>query len=200
MQIPARFKAEYSNFMSIPRWRRWLWAGVALFGAVYLGWCKWGPQPIKPGQTVAAVTSPKVADMERKTVQPKKLMVFTPKAEAVKKLKLPASQGDDAEEEIFEATDTPATRYGSTTTTFVNMSTGMPRSVVTAKAAPWFQFERGNTVGAEVGIGSRGRYSQGDYQRDILSVKGVVIGARATAISYPTETDLRIGARAEYRW
>lgn len=186
--------------MTAPRWRLWLWAGIATFALAYLAWCKWGPQPAKPGAIIKATTSPKIADMERKAVTPKKLMVFTPKAEAVKKLKLPPDQAGNDDEELFEATEAPPNRYGLTTATFVNITTGKPRTVIVVKKAPLFQFERGNRVGAEYGISSKGRYFQGDYQRDIISVKGVVLGVRGAVISYPSETDATAGVRAEYRW
>lgn len=193
-------QALKTKWLALPRWQLWCTAALAVFALVYLAWCKWGTPPVKPGQTVDAVTSPKVADMERKPVAPAKLMVFTPKAEAVKRLKLPPQEAANEDEEVFEATDAPPTRYGTQTVTFVNMSTGTPRSVVTAKTAPWFRFERGNTAGVECGLGPKGRYFQGDYQRDICSIRGVILAARVSVTSYPTETDWRAGARVEYRW
>lgn len=173
---------------------------LALFFGAYLVWLRFSPAPAKPGAILQAVTSPKIADMEKRAVTPKRLMVFTPKAEAVKKLKLPPEQAGNAQEEVFEATETPATRYGSTAVTFLNLSTGHPRTVIQVKEAPWFRFEQGNTTGVEYGIGSGGRYFQGDYQRDICSIKGVVVQGKVSVTSYPGETTAQAGVRAEYRW
>lgn len=200
MWIPERLKTEYSNFLTAPKWRRYVWLAVALFVAAYLAWCRFGPQPVKPGAMIAVHTSAKVADMERKAVTPKKVMVLTPKKEAVERLNLPPGEAANDDEEIVEATDAPASHYGTTTVTFLNMSTGQPRTVIRVKEAPWFSFERGNTLGVEVGIGSHGRYYQGDYQRDICQVKGVYLSGRGSVMSYASETDWRAGTRLEYRW
>ena len=200
MNLLNRLKAEYSNFISAPKWRRYLWLFLALFGMAYLAWCKWGPQPVKPGSVMAGKTSPRVADLERKTLEPKKLIVFKDKARAVSRLNLPSSEAAEPREEMLESTDAPPSRYGTTTTTFINMSTGMPRSVIQANKAPLFRFERGMELGAEVGMGAKGRYVQGDIQRDVFSVKGVIVGGKAAVTSYPTETDWRVGVRAKYQW
>lgn len=201
MQILQSLK---SKLVSIPRWRLCLYGALFLFAVVYLAWCRWGTKPIKPGQIVAAKTSPKVADMERKVVHPQKLMVVHPKAEAVRRLQLPKEEAANAQEEVFEATDAPASKYGTTTITFANLSTGMPRTVIKAKEAPWFRFERGNEIGVEGGIGTRGKYSQIDYQRDILSVKGVVMSGKASGIYTPDaredKGEFRIGVRVKYQW
>jgi hypothetical protein len=173
---------------------------VVLFVVTYLLWCRFSPPPVRHGQIVAAKTSPKIVDMERKAVTPAKVMVFTPKANAVHKLKLPETEAANDKEEVFEATDAPASRHGTTTTTFINMSSGMPRSVIQVKKSPWFSFERGNRVGIEYGIGSHGNYYQGDYTRDVLQVKGVYVSGHMATTVYRSEADFRVGVRAEYRW
>ena len=200
MQIPERIKAEYSKLLAAPRWKRNTLLAVVAMAAVYLLWCRFGPQPIKPGQTVAAVTAPKIATMAREEITPRRVVVFKDKAEAVKRLNLPKEQAANPQEKLLDATVAPASRYGTTTAVFLNTSTGKPRSTVTANKAPWFAFERGNEIGGEIGVGNRGRYIQGDYQRDLASVKGAIIGIKLGATSYLTETDWQTGVRLKYRW
>ena len=186
------------QFNDIPKSRRYAYFALIAFGVVYLLWLKFGRQPVRPGEIISGQTAAAVKDMDRKVVA-SKLMVFTPKAEAVRKLGLPPEQSINPDEEIIESTDAPPSQYGTTTTTFVNMSTGLPRSVIKAKETPWFSFERGYTLGAEAGIGSKGRYYQGDVQYDLLQIKGLHIGVKGSVTSYPSETDVRGGVRIEYR-
>ena len=200
LPILPRLKAEYSNFLTAPKWRRYLWLFLVLFGMAYLAWCKWGPQPVKPGATIAAQTSPKIADMPRKMITPKKLVVFKDKQAAVEKLGLPPEEGGKKDEELLEGLKIPALKYGGDSAVFINTSTGQTRTTIQANKAPLFRFERGMELGAEVGMGAKGRYVQGDIQRDVFSVKGVIVGGKAAVTSYPTETDWRIGIRAKYQW
>jgi hypothetical protein len=197
VQIPQALK---DRLAAPPRWQLWVAAALIIFAAVYLAWCKWGAKPVRPGQTVAAVAPSSVKDEPKKAITPKQVIVYRDRVKVVEKLGLPAAEGANDEEEVIEATEAPASRYGTQTATFVNVSTGQVRSVVKANSAPWFRFERGNTAGAEIGIGPKGRYFQGDYQRDILSVKGVILAGRVSVTSYPGQTDARAGVRAEYRW
>lgn len=188
---------ESRDTTMIPRWRIYLYAALVVAGLAYLAWSIWGPRPPAPGQTITAQTAPAVAKMPQKVITPRKVVVIADPVRATEKLKIPPPQRN---EEVQTAVVVPQTRYGGTATVFLNSSTGQSRTVIRANESPWFRFERENRAGVEVGIGSHGRYYQADYQRDILSVKGVVVSGRAAVVSYPDETSWSAGVRAEYRW
>lgn len=177
-----------------PRNRLIIYGVVAVAGLAYLAWVKWGAKPMAPGQVVTAPVAKAVADMPTKTVAVPKLQVIKDGVRATEKLKIPPPL---PREEVQTAVAVQPAKYGATATVFVNTSTGQTRTVVKANSAPWFALERGTTFGAEVGIGSHGRYYQTDVQRDVFSIKGVTFAARGEVISYPTETGWTIGVRAE---
>jgi len=175
----------------------WKLAAVAaLLLCGYLAWSWYGARPPKPGAIMPAVESPKIATMPKKTIT-SPVVVVADKTAAAKKLKLPEP---DLHEELQTAIDAPPLKHGGTVAVFLNTSTGQTRSVTIVKPVPWFALERGNILGAEVGIGAAGRYYQGDYQRDIFQIKGVYFSGRAAVTSYQDLTDWRIGFRGEYRW
>lgn len=178
--------------------KRWkLAAVVAVAMAGYVLWCHFAPKPPKPGTIVQATESPKIAAMPRKIVTAK-VAVVVDRSTALKRLGLPVP--DVSTGELLQAVDTPPTQHGSTTVVMLNVSTGRTTATTIIKPAPWFALERGNILGAEVGIGHFGRYYQGDYQRDIFQIKGVYFSGRGAVTSYQDLTDLRVGFRGEYRW
>jgi hypothetical protein len=176
-------------------WKLVVVALVLLAG--YLAWSWYGPKPPKPGSVIQAVESPKTVDMPRKVLIAK-VVVVADRSTALKRLGLPISSVSTGE--LLQAVDTPPTRYGSTTAIMLNVSTGRTTATTIVKPAPWFSLERGNILGAEVGIGAAGRYYQGDYQRDIFQIKGVYFSGRGAVTSYQDLTDWRVGFRGEYRW
>jgi len=192
-RVPERLTSEYNNFLTAPAWRRYLWLAVAVALAGYLLWCRFGTQPIKPGTTVDAPTSPQIAQMARAEIHPQKVVVFADKAAAVKKLGLPPEQAMDPKEALFQSTSTPATRHGSTTTTFLNTSTGRPRSVTTILPAPWFALERTNYAGVGIGMSSSdGVVYQAFLKRDLAQVKGVYLQGEAQVIARPSSIDRKL--------
>ena len=196
--------SKWSAFRQRFGWMVWLIIAAVIFTLIYLAWCRWGPQPAKPGSVIiSAPPAPAIAQMETKTVYVPQLVVVKDKPAAVKKLGLPASEAFNPKEELLTSTAVQAARYGSKVTTFVNISTGKARTDVTINESPWFSFERGNIIGTEAGIGLRGQYYQADYQRDIFQIKGVYVSVKGTALAYPQsvkDSDLRAGVRVDYRW
>jgi len=184
--------------MLLPLLKKW-WklaaVGLVLL-AGYLAWSWYGARPPKPGAVVQAVESPKIATMPRKIITAP-VAVVADKAAAAKKLKIPEP---DLHEELQTAIDAPPLKHGGTVAVFLNTSTGQTRLDIIVKPAPWFALERGNILGAEVGIGAAGRYYQGDYQRDFFQIKGIYFSGRGAVTSYQDLTDYRLGFRGEYRW
>lgn len=177
------------------RWKLALVACLAILG--YLAWSWYGPKPPKPGAIIQAAESSKTVDMPRKIITAK-VQVVADRSTALKRLGLPVP--DVSTGELLQAVDTAPAQYGSTTAIFLNVSTGRTTATTIINPPPWFALERGNILGAEVGIGAAGRYYQGDYQRDIFQVKGVYFSGRGAVTSYQDLTDWRVGFRGEYRW
>ena len=123
------------------------------------------------------------------------------KKKAVERLGLPEDQADDPGEELETATDAPASKYGTTTATFVNVSTGTVRSVIVVKRAPWFSFERGNAIGGSVGISSTdGQIYRGYFRRDVAQIKGVYLQAEVEGVKRPGKPEGVGWVNVEYRW
>lgn len=174
-----------------------MYLGIAAFILIYMAWCRFGTKPLAPGATIQATTAKEVAGMEKKTTVPVRVVVIADRDGAVKRLDIPPEQSPTRHEEIFLAVEVPNMKHGGKATVFLNTSSGEGRTVVQANKSPWFSFERNTVVGVEFGIGSKGRYYQGDVKRDILSVKGVTLATRAAVTSYPAETDWQAGVRME---
>lgn len=180
----------------IPKKRLIIYIVLGISGAIYLAWSIWGPIPPAPGQTITAPTAKVVKDMPQKVITSRVKVIADP-VRATEKLKIDPPQ---QREELQTAVTVPQNRYGATASVFLNQSTGESRTVIRANTAPWFRLERGNTLGAGIGLDSNGRYATVDYQRDILSVKGVVLTGKVGVTSYTDKTDARAEVRAEYRW
>lgn len=180
----------------IPKKHLIIYIVLGISGVIYLVWSIWGPRPPAPGQTITAPTAKVVKDMPQKVITSRVKVIADP-VRAAEKLKIDPPQ---VHEELQTAVVVPQSRYGATSTTFLNTSTGQSRTVIKANESPWFRFERGNTIGAGVGINRDGRYATIDYQRDILSVKGIVLAGKVGVTSYTDKTDARAEVRAEYRW
>lgn len=189
MQLP--------KFPLLNKWQTWAVGAAIIFALVYAGWCKWGAKPPAPGQTVTATEAKVVASMPRKMLENQRVQVIRDGSRATEKLKIDPPQ---PHEEVQTAVTIPQNHYGGTATVFLNTTTGQSRTVIRANTAPWFRFERENRAGVEVGMGREGRYVSADYQRDLCSIKGIILAARVSVASYPNETDYRAGIRAEYRW
>lgn len=176
-------------------------AGASIAGIVlaiaYGCWLKLGATPVKPGQTIPNLPPPKaVKDEPVKTVQVP-VIVYRDRERVITKLGLPPAE---AKEEVQTAAVIPAMKYGGKAAVYLNTTTGKSRMAVVANEAPWLAWERGNTVGIGAGISREGRYFTGDYKRDVLSVKGVVLAGQVGVTSFQDRTDARAEIRAEYRW
>lgn len=178
------------------KWRVPVYAAAILAGLAYLCWSIWGNKVPIPGQVVQAQPVKVIESLPKKVITTKVQVIKDP-IKATEKLGIdPPRQ----HEEVQTAIVVPPLKYGGTSTTFLNVSTGQSRTVIASSPAPWFRFERENRIGAEVGIGSNGKYAQVDYQRDVLSIKGVILAGKLSATTNATEVDLRAGVRLEYRW
>lgn len=180
----------------IPKKHLIIYSVLGISGSIYLAWSIWGPRPPAPGQTITATPVKAIEAMPQKVITSKVRVIADP-VRATEKLKI---DPPFVNEELQTAVAVPQTRYGATSTTFLNTSTGQSRVVIRAAPAPWFRLERGNSIGAGVGINRDGRYATIDYQRDILSVKGIVLAGKVGVTSYTDKTDARAEVRAEYRW
>jgi hypothetical protein len=177
--------------------RLYLYGALALLGAAYLAWSIWGPRPLVPGQAVTAQPAKAVEDLPQRVITPRRVVVIADGPRAAEKLKIGPPV---AHEEVQTSVTVPETKYGGTASVFLNTSSGQSRTIIKANEAPWFRFERGNTLGVGVGIGRDGRYFTADYQRDLLSIKGAVVTVRAGVTSWQDRTDAKGEARIEYRW
>lgn len=190
----------WTTYTALPAWRRYCVVAALIVAAAYLAWLKFSNKPPAPGQTVTAATAKQVMDMPQKRTSPVSVVVIRDKEKATEKLNIPPAQTPSAKEEIFQAVAVPKLKNGGTATVFLNTSTGTGRTVVTANPQPWFVFERGNAVGVEYGIGTKGNYFRSDYRRDFLQVKGVFLSGKVEAEVYDQKLEGKAGARLEYRW
>ena len=192
--------------MSAPgiQWNKLSWkvyAGIAvlLFIIVYLAWSIWGARPPTPGQgfqpTKPAVSAEKVPGPVVK--QPIKIV---PKKEVAKKY----SEAVITEsEEWVDTAEIPPAPNGAVVLTKIDTVTGEVTNQVEINKAPWFSFERNNTLGAGYETGTQGAKIPVYYRRDILRVKDIHLLAEVGAkISLtPTEQSEVHGAvLAEWRF
>lgn len=197
-----RVKAEYSNFLTAPRWRRYLWLGVAAFTGIYLLWCKYGSRPPSPGKVIESAPPPKAVAAEPKKTIATKVQVYREPERVTRKLDLPPPK---PREEVQTAADIPKLKNGGTAAVFLNTSTGQTRVEIKAKEAPLIAFERTNYLGGSIGASTGdGVGYRGYYKRDILQIKGAFIQGEGQAIYRPASKDKSlegiVWANIEYRW
>lgn len=199
MQLQQINQQAVERFKLIPNWKKYLYGGIIIASIAYLAWCRWGSQPLQPGAVIiSAPKAPQIVKMETTKTPPVRIVVIKDKVSAIYKLGLPPSEAADPKEALLTATAVARNRNGATVTTFVNLSTGQSRTDVTANRSPWFQLEKGNTIGAEGGYSTRGRYAQVDIEHEFMQVKGVFLAGKASATAYETgNADARIGIRLQ---
>jgi len=165
-------KELISRLLAIPKWRRYLYAGLALFGLVYFAWIIFHKPDIKLGQVVAVQPAKAVKNEPVEAAKPKQVIVYRDTVKIVEKLGLPPV---DPQERIVQAIDVPRTKYGLTAVTFINMTTGASRTQIKANQAPWFAFRNDLAIGVGAGIGTEGKTLAGRIRYDMVQIKGVTI-------------------------
>ena len=177
-KIEALAASEAKTIAGMPRWRIGVYAALLLFGIVYLVWCHF-QKPVPTTAFVAAPPAVKTAKVAGPVmtvplrVVPKKAVIATfPEL---------ASQVEAPQTEVIDTAEIPKTDNGVKVVTFMNVSTGVASTVYKANPAPWFAFEKGNTVGATYLQTTAGPTAAVYYKRDLFRVKdfhmGLVAGA-----------------------
>jgi hypothetical protein len=192
--------------MSVPtiQWNKLplkVYAGIAalFFIIVYLAWSLWGARPPTPGQgfqpTKPAVSTEKVSGPAIKS--PIKIV---PKKKVAQKY--PEAVITESEEWVDTAKVPPAPN-GAVVLTKVDTVTGEVTSQVEINKAPWFAFERSNTLGVGYEIGTQGAKIPIYYRRDILRIKDIhllaEVGAKI-AVSPAEKSEAHGAVLAEWRF
>lgn len=164
----SKTKEEYLKLRQAPPWRQYLIAFCILFGAVYFAWSVfWRPALTPEGFTPAKPAVPATKEDGPVIKVPIKVVP----AKAVKR-KFPMSVKKESEEWVDTA-EVPPAPNGAVVLTKIDTVTGESTSEVALKAAPWFAFERNNTLGAGYEVGTQGTKIPVYYRRDVLRVKDV---------------------------
>jgi hypothetical protein len=191
---------KLDSYRTAPPWRRWLLIGALAFAGVYLLWCRFGSKPPTAGQTIEAQPAKATKDMPQKVITPRRVVVIADGAKAAENLHIDPPQ---PREEVQTAVTVPELKYGGTSTTFLNASTGESRTVIKANEAPWFALRRDSAVGIGYGIGTEGQTIAARYRRDVLQVKALTLSGELEA-NYAERRERPIEGRAmvwgEIRW
>ena len=172
-----KVKQEILKFRQAPKWRQYVIGAIIVFGLIYGVWTLWGYRPQKPSDgykpTTPLIDTPKV---DGPTLQvPVKIIPA-----AVVKKKLPRATKRDSQEWVDTA-DIPPAPNGAKVVTKIDTITGETTNDVEINSAPWFAFERGNTVGAAYEAGTQGNKAAVYYKRDVLRIKDVHVVGEAGA-------------------
>lgn len=200
-RIMTAVKAESGKIMSGPNWRQYAVLALVLIILVYLLWSMFHkkPEPTKVfTAAIPAVNAPKVAGPALQ--QPIRIIEKHYIQE-----KFPEYHGaDDPKDQVVDTIKVPVSDNGATVISKVDTATGEVTSQIEQKAAPWFQFEDKNYLGAAYRLTSNGGKSVPFwYKRDIAQIKGVFIQIEAGGkipLDATDKVEAHIQAGAEYRW
>jgi hypothetical protein len=204
-KLHARMDNTVATVKAAPPWKLYAIGAVLVLVIIYLAWAMWGKRPQKPADGFIdmkpVVKEPKVAGP---TVAVKKV----PKKAVANKFPNAPIKGDEDgdgqdEEEWVNTSDVPVAPNGGTVLTKIDVKTGEVTDSFQANKAPWFAFERNNTVGAGYELGSQGTKIPVYYRRDFIRVKDIhVVGEIGAKLALDPKYDSEAYGRAglEYRW
>lgn len=197
--VPESIEEVEQRVAAMPRWKQYTLVCIVLLILVYLAWTIWGHRPpvhsdgFQPGKP--AVDSEKVDGPPLK--KPIKVVPKKPVTEKFPNAPIKPS------EEWVNTTDVDEAPNGATVLTKIDTETGEVSDVVQMKPAPWFAFERRNTIGVGYEVGTQGAKIPVYYRRDLVRVKDVhLVGEVGGKIALdPAEKSEAHGAAIlEYRW
>jgi hypothetical protein len=172
-RIDAGAAAGITAVKTAAPWKLYLVDAVLLCVTGYLAWSLWGHKPPPAGSVTISVPQVDTLEEMETTTTTTTLTIYKDKPAAVAALGLPASEAANPKEGLLTANEVEANKNGAVVTTFVNMSTGRPRTDIQYNKAPWFALQRGNTIGVGYELGSQGAKVPVYYKRDVLRIKDI---------------------------
>jgi len=196
-QIKQEISQVKTLVVGLPKWRLYLYASVIVLILIYMAWSIWGKRPIKiENGFVATKPAISAAKQPGPTVQ----LRVIPKAAVIAKFPQAKINLDDV---VVDTAKIPPLKNGGTAVVTISEATGEASTQIQASPAPWLAFERNNTLGAGIEIGTQGQKVPIYYRRDLLRIKDVHIlaelGAKI-ALSPTEKTEAHAAALVEYRW
>ena len=196
-EIQAEIDKRVNAIKLAPPWKLYVGGAVLLLVIIYLGWMIWDikrPGP-KPGDIAISVPEPKVIqNMQRERIITNTYYIKD-KEEALVKLGFPATEASNPKEQLLTAAGIAANKYGATVATFVNVSTGKPRTDIKYKEAPWFAFKRDLAVGVGTGVSTQGTTYAGRVRLDVMQIKEVTISPEIE-LNYADRRETPVESRA----
>ena len=176
---------------------------AAVFLLVWLAWLWYGKQPQAPQSYLVAPPAKAVAGINKVDHPAPPRIKVIPKAEASKKLKLPAEVATDNNQQVISTADIGPAPDGATAVTTMNTTTGESSTLVKAKPRPLFSFLRNGAAGMRYGIDTSGQQQAVLFIRqDVARVGNVYMSFEAEARTVPARgTSEAYGAvEVSYRW
>lgn len=162
------------------------------------GWVAWvfmGPKPPEVGTIEPATPAPVVKNISKETIRAPIITVYAPKAKA--KLQLPKAQQADRAVHVIEASRVEPDDHPTTVITTINTDTGITETVVRREPLPWLALKKSGELRLDYGLKGTVKIARLSLRQDIVQVKSMYVGARA---SLDSDGTIFAGIGVGYRW